>query len=245
MGRTKIFPRGFFVGLFFTIVFSIVTAAGVYSYHVNQMGRMQNQLGNAKLAVIAMEESKAMTEVEVEKLKHEIVNLQLREQQLMEQIVFSYIKSIRRNAPNMIVRAIARESVRVSKKYNMPIELLMGIMEVESRFNPEAVSSAGARGLMQVMPFWVKKIDFVSSKYDFHNIGQGIEAGAVAFRVHLEEANNNMARGLYYYVGKDHSYKWKVYRAMGEFMAYRTSFDPDKLDPNLRAAFEKSAAPLG
>ena len=37
-------------------------------------------------------------------------------------------------------------------------QLVLGIMQVESGFKKYAVSSAGARGYMQVMPFWIKII---------------------------------------------------------------------------------------
>lgn len=39
-----------------------------------------------------------------------------------------------------------------SEKYNVPQELIYGVIKTESSFNPKAVSSAGARGLMQITP---------------------------------------------------------------------------------------------
>ena len=40
----------------------------------------------------------------------------------------------------------------------MPPELVLAVMDVESRFDRYAVSSAGAVGLMQVMPFWPSEL---------------------------------------------------------------------------------------
>ncbi|MGH8370652.1 MAG: transglycosylase SLT domain-containing protein, partial [Gammaproteobacteria bacterium] len=38
-------------------------------------------------------------------------------------------------------------------------ELVLAVIDVESRFDHYAVSNVGARGLMQIMPFWLKLID--------------------------------------------------------------------------------------
>lgn len=37
-------------------------------------------------------------------------------------------------------------------------EIVLSLIQVESAFMPEAISSAGARGLMQIMPFWIKAL---------------------------------------------------------------------------------------
>ena len=41
---------------------------------------------------------------------------------------------------------------------DLPPEFVLAVIEVESHFDPYAVSSVGAQGLMQVMPFWKKEI---------------------------------------------------------------------------------------
>lgn len=46
---------------------------------------------------------------------------------------------------------------KVAKKYNVPPKILASVIWHESNFKPRMISKAGARGLMQVMPFWFKK----------------------------------------------------------------------------------------
>lgn len=53
-----------------------------------------------------------------------------------------------------IARAVQAECTRAGQDPN----LVLSIMAVESGFNPDAVSAAGAEGLMQVMPLWKKQL---------------------------------------------------------------------------------------
>jgi membrane-bound lytic murein transglycosylase MltF len=53
-----------------------------------------------------------------------------------------------------LIHAIHAEARRTG----LPTELVMAVIEVESRFDPYAISSAGAQGLMQVMAFWKNEL---------------------------------------------------------------------------------------
>jgi soluble lytic murein transglycosylase-like protein len=53
-----------------------------------------------------------------------------------------------------LLRSVHYEATRAG----LDPQLVLGLMQVESGFRKYAVSSAGARGYMQVMPFWVKLI---------------------------------------------------------------------------------------
>jgi len=44
------------------------------------------------------------------------------------------------------------------RRADLPPELVLAVIEVESDFNHWAISATGAQGLMQVMPFWLKEI---------------------------------------------------------------------------------------
>ena len=61
-----------------------------------------------------------------------------------------------------------------AKKYNIPADLFLKLIEVESNFNPNAVSAKGAVGLCQLMPETAKKLG-IENPYD---IEQNLEGGA-------------------------------------------------------------------
>ena len=59
--------------------------------------------------------------------------------------------------------AYERHNILLNSQYEasragLDPQLILGLIEVESRFRRYAISSTGARGLMQVMPFWVQQI---------------------------------------------------------------------------------------
>lgn len=66
-----------------------------------------------------------------------------------------------------------------ASKYQLPEELLLAVMAVESNFDPRAVSEKGAMGLMQLMPVTAREM-FVSDPFD---PAQNIEGGARYLRV--------------------------------------------------------------
>lgn len=55
-----------------------------------------------------------------------------------------------------LAREIAKVVDEASRDFNKDSDFILAIIMVESRFNPKVVSYAGAHGLMQVMPLWLK-----------------------------------------------------------------------------------------
>src|SRR3984885_14759357 len=96
----------------------------------------------------------------------------------------------------------------------LPPGLVMALIEVESRFDRWAVSSAGAVGLMQVMPFWPEQLGM--HRYELTRIGPNVQMGCAILRYYLKQERNNFARALARYNGsvgrRDYSdavlYRW-------------------------------------
>lgn len=78
-------------------------------------------------------------------------------------------------------------------------ELVLAVIEVESNFNPYAISSAGARGLMQVMPFWLKKIGKPSDS--LFRVHTNLRYGCTILKYYLDKEKGNLHHALARYNG--------------------------------------------
>ena len=78
-------------------------------------------------------------------------------------------------------------------------QLVLGLIQVESGFNKYAVSAAGARGFMQVMPFWVKLIGAKGD--DLFDMRKNLRYGCVILRHYLDLEKGDLYRALGRYNG--------------------------------------------
>jgi len=78
-------------------------------------------------------------------------------------------------------------------------QLVLGVMHHESGFKKYAYSSAGARGFMQVMPFWVKQIG--APDQNLFNLRTNLRYGCVILRHYLDIENGDVYRALGRYNG--------------------------------------------
>ncbi len=94
--------------------------------------------------------------------------------------------------------------------------LVLALIDVESGFRKYAVSTAGARGYMQVMPFWVKEIGMPGQNL-FHP-RTNLRYGCVILRHYLEIEGGNLHNALGRYNGTlgRPEYPERVLRALRE-----------------------------
>jgi soluble lytic murein transglycosylase-like protein len=78
-------------------------------------------------------------------------------------------------------------------------QLVLGLIEVESGFNKYAVSREGARGYMQVMPFWVKEIG--TKEQNLFHLRVNLRYGCTILRHYLDIEKGNLFRALGRYNG--------------------------------------------
>ena len=100
---------------------------------------------------------------------------------------------------------VAREEFLVTvhyeaKRAGLDPQLVLSLIQVESAFRKYAVSHAGARGYMQVMPFWVKLIGGGSDHNLFH-LRTNLRYGCTILRHYLDIENGDLFRALGRYNG--------------------------------------------
>jgi soluble lytic murein transglycosylase-like protein len=93
------------------------------------------------------------------------------------------------------LKTVHYESVRAG----LDPQLILGVIDVESGFRKYAVSAAGARGYMQVMPFWVKLIG--SSDQNLFHLRTNLRYGCTILRHYLDIEKGDLFRALGRYNG--------------------------------------------
>lgn len=78
-------------------------------------------------------------------------------------IATEIITDVNKKVTEELAGKISQYIYDASTEYNLDFEFVLGIMRVESRFNPKARSYCGAIGLMQLMP---KTAKYIAKKYD-------------------------------------------------------------------------------
>ena len=78
-------------------------------------------------------------------------------------------------------------------------QMVLGLIQVESGFHKYAVSQAGARGYMQVMPFWVKLIG--NKDNDLFHLRTNLRYGCTILRHYLDIEKGDVYRALGRYNG--------------------------------------------
>lgn len=81
-----------------------------------------------------------------------------------------------------------------STRAGLDTQVVLGLIEVESAFRQYAISSVGARGLMQVMPFWKNHIG--RSTHNLFDIRTNLRYGCTILRHYNNVERGNLVRAL-------------------------------------------------
>ena len=86
-----------------------------------------------------------------------------------------------------------------AKRVDLPPELILAVIDVESNFDRYAISVAGARGLMQIMPFWKDEIGRPGDNLLHTNTN--LRYGCTILRFYLDKEDGDLRRALGRYNG--------------------------------------------
>jgi soluble lytic murein transglycosylase-like protein len=109
-------------------------------------------------------------------------------------------KRLRRQMPDVVEREIFLTTVHYeASRAGLDPQMVLGVIQVESRFRKYAVSRAGARGYMQVMPFWVELIG--EDKQNLFSLRTNLRYGCTILRHYLDIERGDLFRALGRYNG--------------------------------------------
>ena len=94
-----------------------------------------------------------------------------------------------------ILTRVHQEATRV----DLPPELILAVIDIESRFDRYAISRAGARGLMQVMPFWLEELNRPND--NLFQIEINLRMGCTILKHYIDKEDGNMTQALARYNG--------------------------------------------
>jgi len=102
----------------------------------------------------------------------------------------------------LILQRTHQEATRA----NLPPEMVLAVIDIESAFDAYAVSGAGAQGLMQVMPFWLDEIGQPGDR--LIEIGTNLRMGCTILKYYFDMESGDWTRALARYNGSLGSRKY-------------------------------------
>jgi soluble lytic murein transglycosylase-like protein len=111
-----------------------------------------------------------------------------------------------------LLRNIHREANRA----DLAPELVLAVIDIESRFDRFAISRSGAQGLMQIMPFWLNEIGHPED--NLMDVHTNLRMGCTILRYYLDKEKGNLRRALARYNGSLGSWRYpdKVLKALSD-----------------------------
>ena len=94
-----------------------------------------------------------------------------------------------------LLRTIHAESVRAG----LEPELVLAVIQVESNFDRFAISPTGARGLMQIMPFWIKELGHPDDNLFITQMN--LRYGTTILKYYLDKEKGQTSKALARYNG--------------------------------------------
>lgn len=135
-------------------------------------------------------------------------------------IVTEYQKSRYSSVPIELAEIQANLIVQAAKKHQLPVSLIVGMVEKESHFNPFSKSSVGATGLMQI--FQAPGVEIDNKRR--HDLAYVLDIGCNILKDKYKAANGSWSKALSMYSGYAEKYAEGVYENMGRFAMFEEGY---------------------
>lgn len=111
-----------------------------------------------------------------------------------------------------ILKAVHYEATRAQ----LHPELVLAVIDIESRFDRFAISRAGALGLMQVMPFWLKELNRPDD--NLFDVTTNLRMGCTILKYYLDKSGGDLRTALARYNGSlgKRKYPDKVFTSLSQ-----------------------------
>lgn len=114
--------------------------------------------------------------------------------------LFSKSSQLERYIPDSETRlSLLRRIHRAATRADLSPEVVLAVIQIESRFDPYALSYAGAQGLMQVMPFWKNEIGHPED--NLIDVETNLRYGCTILKYYLDKEKGHLAYALARYNG--------------------------------------------
>lgn len=126
-----------------------------------------------------------------------------------------YIMAVNSKITKQEAQYISNTVMEMSKIYNINPKLVFAVMQTESTFNHNVTSSAGAKGLMQLMPFNFKEFNTDNT------ILGNIKGGIMHLKRDLTKYNNDVKKALICYnagCGRLKNDRWKKIKETRDYI---------------------------
>lgn len=109
---------------------------------------------------------------------------------------------------------VLRRVHAIATEFGLNPQLVLSVIDVESRFDRFAISKAGARGLMQVMPFWREEIGEPTD--NLFDVDTNLRYGCAILKIYLAKERERLAPALARYNGS-YGQGWYPSRVLDAF----------------------------
>ncbi len=155
-------------------------------------------------------------DLEESRSSHTIKDIKLTNYDFMEYKINAF--STRYPVYSNIVDSVYTKSI----EYDFKPELVLSIIQVESNFDPKAISYRGAYGLMQInLAVWDEELKI--DKNRIFDIGYNIDLGLKVLRRYYDESNGDLKRAIHLY---NNGYKYNNLKYVKKIDSTMISFTP-------------------